>query len=324
MAQLTLPRPTSDPTGLSKVEAKAYRDFNRRIKGAYAQIIRDVIMKLEYRVIKLNESAQHFVKNDKLYRYELDASILANLGGRIREIIDSWLMVDKYGNFVGPYNPETLWFMQMYVSGAYQKGSKEAYDNLSTQSEVYRLAIPAFIDLLQSEPYVRRVGLLAARQYEGMKGFSDSMVKVTQQVLSEGTAAGIGVREMAKQLQERTADIHHLDSARAVRIVQSEVPGALRKAKAQEAESADEKFGIKSMLMPISAFMKTSRKTHVKRSGTLVTYQEQAEFYSKAKNSISCHCSVIVVVVDKNGVPLAPGLVKKAEEQRERLSAMQD
>jgi hypothetical protein len=319
-----IPRPSKDPTGLSRVEGKAFRDFNKRIKAAYHEVIREVILKLQYRVIKLNHSAQHFIGNDKIYRYELDAAVLATLGDRIREIIERFLLTDKNGLYVNPYNPETLWFMQMYVEAAYRKGTSEVHQNLSMQSETYRLAVPALTNLLYSEPYMRRVGLVAARQFENMKGFSDSMVKISQQVLSEGTAAGIGVREMAKQLQERTADIHHLDSARALRIVQSEIPGALRKAKAQEAESADEKFGIKSMLMPISAFMKTSRKTHIKRSGTLVTYQEQAQFYSKAKNSISCHCSVIVVVVDKNGIPLAPGLVKKAAEQRERLSALQD
>lgn len=319
MAEPALPRPTKDPTGLSSVEGKAFREFNRRIKAAYNEIIQKVILELSYRVIELNESAQYFVKNERVYRYDLDAGRLASLGDIIREIVDRWLLTDKEGNFVSPYNPSNLWFMSGYVNPAYQKGTMEAYSNLSIQVEAYKLAIPDFTSILFSEPYMRRIGLLAARQFENMKGFGDSMVKVTQQVLSDGVAAGIGVRDMAKQLQDRTADVHHLDSARALRIVQTEVPGALRKAKQQEAENSDEKYGIKSMLMPISAFMETSRPSHMARHGTLVTYQEQSEFYSLPKNSINCHCSTIVVVVDNAGQPLAPGLVNKAVQQRERI-----
>ena len=144
------------------------------------------------------------------------------------------------------------------------------------------------------------------------------MVKVSQQVLSEGVASGVSIRTMSKELQSRTESIHHLDSARALRIVQTEVPRALRHAKMDEQDNADTKFKIKSMVMHISAFMHTSRHWHMTRHGTLHTTEEQREWYLEPRNAINCHCSSVTVVLGEDGKPLSPKLVQKAIEQRKR------
>lgn len=315
MGSPTLPRALHDPTGLAPLEKRAGKQFIRRIKSAYSEIITEVFDKLEYEIVEVNEVET----NAKFYHYNLDAGRLAQIGDIISDIIKRWLLVDDDGNYVNKYNPLNLWFMKLFVRPAYQKGTAEAYHNLAIQSEIYQAANPSLESVLMSEPYMRRIGLVAAREFELMEGFGSSMVKISQQILSEGIATGTPIRTMAKELQKRTESVHHLDSARALRIVQTEIPRALRHAKMDEQDNADVKFNVKSMVMPISAFMETSRPWHMRRHGTLVTTEEQRKFYLESKNSIACHCSAITVVLGSDGQPLSKKLVEKAVAQRERF-----
>ena len=324
MREPVIPKFKEDPTGLKTKVAKAEADFRRRIKGAFAKIIKDVYLTLEPKKVKINESARHFIGNAEYYYYNLSPTELSRLNQIIGDILYRFLMVDENGEYINEYNPDNLWFFAQYVKPSYEKGTRETMNDLIAQSLIYAQTHESLADILFSEEYTRRIGYLAAREFELMKGFTDETVKACRTILSDTIAAGASPRAAAKALRERVTlktdkGTDRFDLARANRIAQTEIPGALRKAKQDEQDAADIKYDIKSMTMPISAFKRTSRRTHMARSGKLVTSEEQRQFYSRSGNSINCYCSAVTVVVDKNGHPVAPGVVKKAIDMRERL-----
>lgn len=321
MREPYLPKVTHDPTRLKDKEKSASKMFIRRIRGAYEKVIEDVIKTIDVRVIELNESARYISNREKVWKWEIDQSGMNRAFNTIKQIIDSFILSDVDGMPVNEYDPSRLWFFDTYVKHAYIKGTSEAYRDLSIQSETYQAVFADIQSVLMSEPYQRRAGLIASREYSLLKGLSDEMQKATGEILTTAIIKGENPREVAKKLLARAPSYagetgNKLDSARAVRIAQSELTGALRQAKSDEAANADEKFKIKSMLMPLSAFMTTSRYNHMARHGTLVTYKQQADFYSEPKQFINCHCSVIVVVLGSDGKPLSQGLVDKAVAQR--------
>lgn len=334
-----LPALSHDPARTKTRTAKAEADFKRRLKIAYRRVIEEVYLTIKptsERPISnsqawvINQDREEWLKvNEKLYYYNLDPKELMRLYDIIAEIIERFLMVDKNGNFVNQYNPENLWFFAQYVEPSYIQGTETARIEIAEQSYLYASMHGSFESIMLSETYQRRIGYVAAREFELMRGFTDSVIKEARIVLSDAIAAGVNTREAAKTLRDRVTKLSPtghspVDIGRANRICQTEITMAYRTAKSDEAKSADEKYGIKSMLMPLSAYLKTSRKTHVQRSGTLVTYKEQADFYSKSSNSCNCHCSAVVVVLDEDGQPYSPSLVKKAVEQREKIMAIQD
>ncbi len=329
-----LPALSHDPARTKTRTAKAEADFKRRLKIAYRKVIEEVYLTIKPTSERPLSNSQAWAinsnriddlcVNEKLYYYDLDPKELMRLYDIIAEIMNRFLMVDKDGNFVNQYNPENLWFFAQYVEPSYVQGTEKARIEIAEQSYVYASLHGSLESVMLSETYQRRIGYVAAREFELMRGFTDSVIKEARVILSDAVAAGVSTKQAARTLYDRLSKVsptgkNPVDIARAYRICQTEIPRAYRQAKQDEAENADVKYNIKSMIMPLSAFLKTSRKSHMKRHGDLVTYKEQKAFYDQAKNAINCHCSFVTVVLDEDGKPYSPSLVEKAKEQRDKM-----
>lgn len=295
-----IPRNEQDPTGADSKERGAINEFAKRMNLIYRNM-REILNRQPYTVVTVNSKILRV--NATRYDFNLSPEILANLSQEIQSMIEAILMEGGEQN---------LWFLNSYVIPAAIQGTAQSHANLTVQSEAYARSRPTLQSLLMSDPYRKRIGLLRAREFEEMENLMNRTKDVMRRTLSEGMALGKNPRDISKDLQDATS----LSKHRANLIARTEIPGALRRARMDEDEQAIKEFEFDAMQMHISAFSPTTRIWHAQRHGTLHTIQEQREWWSFAKNACNCKCSTILVLVGKDGKPLSPGILARANKNK--------
>lgn len=294
-----LPRNPRDPAGTNRLELQAQRDFNRRYRK-----IRDVFLELLAQLPK--SPTQSAIVVNRRYTYRIDGAVLSMLLERAGLLVDD-LLLDG--------GMRDLWFFRAYVGVAYTRGTMQEAANLARQSPSYIAAKGDAQSVLASEPYLRRMQLLAAREYEEMKGLSSQATANMSRVLTEGVGRGKNPREVARELTEQVG----IETRRAHRIARTEIPTALRRARMDEADEAQDDLGLRSMQMHQSAFSPTTRPSHAARHGNLYTTEQQRDWWARDANAINCKCSTVTVLVDRNNKPLVPEIQKRARETKARM-----
>lgn len=295
-----LPVNFSDPTGTVGLVRSANREFDRRMKLIRNRYV-EQMDRIPYETITVNATR---------YAFELDQWLLSDILSNVDRYIDEILLE----------SPQQNWFFDGYVSTAYQRGTAKVFANLAAQSPVYKAGQVSLQSLLRSEPYINRVALQRARIFEDMKGLSGAVKSNMSRILAEGIGRGLNPRDIAKNLTERAG----IEARRGHLIAQTEIPGALRRARLDEADYAAEQYGIVSKIMHLSAFMATTRPDHAALNGVLRTTAQVREWYSLAKNACNCHCAGVEVMVDGNGKPLVPSIVERAKKNQAVAEARYD
>lgn len=183
------------------------------------------------------------------------------------------------------------------VVGAYEQGTGLAVENLANISEDYTRTVT---QVLMSDPWQRRAALVGSRVFEEMKGFEGDTGRDLARVLRQAVQDGLNPRDVVGTIKERFG----VAESRAKRIATTEISGALRRARWDEAQDAETRLGIRVRLMWVSALRPTTRLWHASRHGLIYTVQEVREFYAVNANSIACYCSQIETLVDKDGKPV--------------------
>ena len=294
--QPILPSNTKDPTGQAGREARAEKDWNRRLR-AIEKLYRELLDSLPTRTVTTNATM-----------YETTPEILALSLADVGDQVDRLLLQG---------GTQDLWFTEAYVEPAYVQGTAQQLSNLSVQSAAYAATRPNLTALLMSQPYQTRLGFLRVRQYDNMVGLSADIKRSMSLVLQDGLAAGLNTRTIAANLTAQTG----IEQRRASLIAQTEIPGALRQARMAEADQARVELGLLSREMHMSALLPTTRATHRARHGTLHTTEEQRIWWSQDGNRYRCHCSTVTVLVDAEGKPLTPGVVDRARAMLEKNPA---
>lgn len=288
-----IPRSKADPVGTNDLELKAMRDFRARFS----------------RISKAYQDALEQIPSspvvNKKYEYLIDRALMqAVLDGAANTVTEQLLQGGKEG----------VWFFSAYVSAAYQRGTGQEFSNLSRQSPAYNAGQMSLQNILLSEPYRRRIGLIAAREFEQMEGLSGDTKSRMSRVLAEGVARGQNPRDVAKSLSNEAAAITR---QRANTIARTEISTALRNARLDESAEAESRYGLRTKEMHLSALSPTSRQSHIERHGKLYTREEVQEWYSESANSINCKCVQVSVMVDSEGNPIVESTVDRAIKQRE-------
>lgn len=300
MASPILPSNAKYPTAQARRIAGANNEFYKRLRKVL-KVYTDALDGVGFTEFTVNA-----------YSFNLDSRELSNLFDLTGQLVDDILLEGGEAQ---------LWFSLNFVVPAYQQGSSQTYANLSAQSNAYLVTRPTLTDLLLSQPYQTRLGLLLAREFENMKGFSATVKKNMAFVLAQGLATGLGPRAIAKNL---TAQID-IEYRAAERIARTEVNNALRQARMDEAQAAMSELGISLRMMHLSALSPTTRRDHASRHGNIFTVQAQREWWSEDGNSINCKCSTLEVITDEDGNPVNPAFVEKVQAQGatyfERLAA---
>lgn len=290
-----LPRNYQDPTGADTLERRAMKDFARRmnkIGKAYKSALDKIPSSLAV---------------NARYEYQLNPTLLSII------LNDASYLVDQVLLEGGDYD---LWFYE-YVDLAAEKGTGQAYANLSQQSPVYAAGRESLSAILISEPYQRRMALVNARMFEEMKGLSAEVKRDMARVLTDGIGRGLNPREVSRNLTEQIG----IEKRRANRIARTEITTALRRAKWEEDQEASELYGIKTKLLHISALSPTTRNTHAARHAHLYTNEEVRDWYAKDANSINCKCTQQSVLVDEGGKPIYPDTITKLKQEYKTMQA---
>lgn len=291
-----LPASPTDPTGTARLVAGAMNNLRRRI------------MKCRDAYVGALDRIPAFPVVNKSYTFQLDpfllATVLAAAGGEVDAQLEEG----------GPTN---VWFFELYVGAAYARGTAQAYANIAQQSPAYAAGSESLAGVMRSEPYRRRIALVAAREFEEMQGLSGQVKAAMSRILTDGIGRGLNPRTIAKNLTEQAG----IEATRAARIARTEIPTALRRARWDEHDEAAERYGIKAMLMHYSALSPTTRITHAQRHALLYTSNEIRDWYAQGANPINCRCSQLEILVDENGEPLVPSIVERARKTEQVMRA---
>lgn len=241
------------------------------------------------------------------YEYTIDGAAMAGLFQQIQVILDQWLLEG---------GPSHIWAGN-YVAEEYERGTHMAYTSLAKQSEEYAQQT-ILTQLLFSPEYQRRIGIAYSQVYSDWKSVSDKARGELANVLSDAVARGVNPRETAKIISQRL----DVSMSGAFNIAQTEQVGAYRQAIWDENDDVQQRLGLRTKLLWLSALKSTTRAWHASRHGKTYTTDEVKAFYAKDGNKYHCYCSQVPTLIDMYGDPLNTTLSEKlAKERQEWLDA---
>lgn len=308
-----VPRSKVDPTRSAKQVTAMYRDIEGRYLGIKRALKALFDQRLTGREREVNNHNWHFLCHDhgedmRLYQvnagkfiYDMSAQELADLLEAVQAILDDHLLDGGEKN---------LWAMDYVVAEA-QRGTLEAFNNLSQQSQVYA-SQTTLQQLLSSPGYQNQIAAAKLTTFSDWKVISDTARGDLTNIITDAVDRGVNPRETASVISKRL----DVSMSKAKSIAQTEQVGALRQAQRNEVDWAKERLGLNTAILWISALKPTTRATHGARHGKTYTTEEVAEFYSKDGNSFNCYCANIPCLLDDEGKLYNEGLAEKLSKER--------
>lgn len=235
--------------------------------------------------------------------YDMNASELASLLQIVQTILDDALLDGGSQN---------LWALD-YVAAEYERGTLNAFTNLSVQSPVYA-SQTTLMQLLSSPAYQNQIASAYISTYSDWKGISDTARADLANVIADSIGRGINPRETASIVSKRL----DVSMAKAKNIAQTEQVGALRQAQWNETDWAADRLGLNTGLLWLSALKPSTRAWHASRHGRVYTTEEVRDFYSEMKNRANCYCSQIPALLTDDGQIYNEGLADKLAAERKK------
>lgn len=296
--QPSIPRSKTNPVGQTRRIARTERIIKRSIARARGATLQAVA------------SWPYVLRNEK------DGSKLRGNEYRVNAFYDFNVSVEQVAAIVQAIEnvlmqgggPDEI---RAAAQAAYNEGTARTVDNLRGLSDDY---VRTIFQRLQDQDVIRRAALAGSRAFEQMQGFSEQTAQDLGRILFEAIQDGENPRQTARKIRDR----FRVSRARAERIARTEITMAHRRGRWDEARDAEERFGLRVMLLHNSALIpERTRRSHAERHGRLFTRQEEAEWYSINGNAINCLCSQTEVVVGENGEPtFGKKLIERMEERR--------
>ncbi len=308
-----VPRNKADPTQSYRAVNKMYRDIEGRYYGIKTSLRELFDQRLTGRAREDNSQlAMMACNNDdgelpSLYQvnagtfiYDMSAQQLADLLQVIQTILDDYLLAG---------NGQDIWALQ-YIADEYQRGTLNAYTNLAVQSPVYA-SQTTLSALLSSPAYKNQVAAAFVSTYSDWKGISDVARTDLANIIADAVGRGVNPRETMKVISRRL----DVSMSKAKTIAQTEQVGALREAQWNETTWTQDRLGLRTKLLHLSALKPTTRTWHASRHGNLYTVEEVREWYSKDGNRFNCYCSQIPAIVDEKDNVVNIGLAERLAEE---------
>lgn len=302
-----IPRNKADPTQSARPVNRMFRDIENRyyqIKVALKKLFDERLTGQE-RASNTQSYAVHgnviYQVNAGTYIYDMSAPQLADLLQRVQLILDDYLLEG---------GSNSLWALQ-YVAAEYERGTHQAFTNLSVQSPIYEQQT-TLQQLLSSAAYQNQVAAAYVSTYSDWLLESDRARGDLANVIADSIGRGINPKETARIISQRL----DVSMARAKNMAQTEQVGALREAQWQETDWAKERLGLNTALLHLSALKPTTRTSHAFWHGKTRTVEEVREWYSRDGNRHHCYCSQIPVILDDSGKVVNTGLIDKLSAER--------
>lgn len=316
-----VPRNKADPTQSARQVGRMFRDIDerylmikRRLKTLFDQRItgqqRETNSERSWMICN-NEGSEPslYQVNAGTYIYDMSAAQLADLLQVVQTILDDALL-DGGG--------QNLWALD-YVSTEYERGTLNAFTNLSVQSQAYA-SQTTLQQLLSSPAYQNQIASAYISAYSDWKGISDAARADLANIIADSIGRGINPRETAGIVSKRL----DVSMAKAKNIAQTEQVGALRQAQWNETDWAADRLGLKTGLLWLSALKATTRSWHAGRHGKVFTTEEVRGFYAESGNRYNCYCSQIPVLLNDDGSIFNEGLADKLAKERKQWKQSAD
>jgi hypothetical protein len=233
----------------------------------------------------------------------MSAAQLADLLQVVQTILDDHLLEGGTNN---------LWAFD-YVSEEYQRGTLNAYTNLSVQSPIYA-SQTTLQQLLSTPAYQNQVASAFVSTYSDWKLESDKTRGDLANIIADSIGRGVNPRETAAIVSKRL----DVSMSRAKNIAQTEQVGALREANWNETDWAADRLGLNTGLLWLSALKPTTRYWHASRHGRIYTTEEVRAFYAENGNRYHCYCSQQPCLLNDDGSLYNEGLTGKLVKERKQ------
>ena len=166
--------------------------------------------------------------------YDMSPQQLANLLDEVQRILDEYLLEG---------GDQRFWAMD-YVTTEAQRGTLEAFNNLSQQSQVYA-SQTTLQQLLSSPAYQNQIAAAQLTTFSDWKAISDAARADLTGVITDAIARGVNPGETATVISKRL----DVSMAKAKAIAQTEQVGALRQAQWNETDCAADRLGLNTGLL---------------------------------------------------------------------------
>lgn len=285
-----------------------YLNIKRRLKALFDQRLtgqqREANAQRSWMMCN-NEGAEPslYQVNAGKFIYDMTAAELADLLQVVQSILDDELLEGGSQN---------LWAMD-YVIAEYDRGTLNAFTNLSVQSQVYA-SQTTLQQLLSSPGYQNQIASARLTTFSDWKAISDAARADLTGIITDAVARGVNPRETASVISKRL----NVSMSRAKAIAQTEQVGALRQAQWNETDWAADRLGLNTGLLWLSALKPSTRAWHASRHGKVYTTEEVRDFYSEMKNRANCYCSQIPVLLTDDGQIYNEGLADKLAAERKK------
>ncbi|HCR1985081.1 TPA: phage head morphogenesis protein [Enterobacter hormaechei subsp. steigerwaltii] len=310
-----VPRSKVDPTRSAKQVTAMFRDIEERYLGIKRALKALFDQRMTGRQREVNSHNWHFLCHDngadiRLYQvnagkfiYDMSAQELADLLEAVQAILDDHLLEGGEQN---------LWAMDYVVAEA-QRGTLEAFNNLSQQSQVYA-SQTSLQQLLSSPGYLNQIAAARLTTFSDWKVISDTARGDLTNIITDAVARGVNPRETASVISKRL----DVSMSKAKNIAQTEQVGALRQAQWNETDWAADRLGLSTGLLWLSALKPTTRWWHAAEHGKVKTTDWVREFYSRDGNKYHCYCGQIPVLLNDDGSIFNEGLADKLKKERQQ------
>jgi SPP1 gp7 family putative phage head morphogenesis protein len=290
-----LPRSRANPIGATKEIRETERIITKHLVGVRKWLLGELASiptEAVGNALTVNRRYEYLISLTDLRR------IVAQLNARMRNERMMQMVVNR-------------------VTAAYAQGTGAKALELARLTDDYTRSIT---QVLASQAYLRRSALVGARVFEEMEGFAGSTATRLGRTLMAAVEAGTNPRDVARSLSRDFA----VSKSRARMIARTEITGALRRGRLDEARDAQERLGINTKELWFSALSDTTREDHAARHGNLYTADEVTEFYSENANGINCKCATSSVLVDDDGNAVSDKLVQREQDRRREYMAGKD
>lgn len=290
MGQPILPTNEADPSGQDRRERGAMNEMGKRVRRC-GKAYRDALSQIQFLAV-----------NAERYEFLTSVDAIDLLLADLQRIVDATM------------NEGGRWLFTGYVRPAYQQGTAKANASIANQSKLYADA-RSLEQLLTSPPYLKRLSLLRGRLFEKMEGITADVQQTLASTLTQGLADGVGPLEISKRITESTGIVER----RANNIARTETGEALREGRLAETEDA-RSIGVNVGVMHLSALSPTTRVDHAQRHGWVGTPAEEREWYAaQPGRRNNCKCSPSEVLLNDDGTPAFPDVVKRTQAARARF-----
>ncbi|WP_185850114.1 phage head morphogenesis protein [Enterobacter hormaechei] len=308
-----VPRNKADPTQSTRQVSRMFNDIEdrylnikRRLKALFDSRLTGQQHEANAQqswMMCNNEGAEPslYQVNAGKFVYDMTAAELADLLQVVQSILDDELLEGGSQN---------LWAMD-YVIAEYDRGTLNAFTNLSVQSQVYA-SQTTLQQLLSSPGHLNQVAAARLTTFSDWKVISDTARGDLTNIITDAVARDVNPRETASVISKRL----DVSMSKAKNIAQTEQVGALREAQWNETDWASERLGLNTGLLHLSALKPTTRTTHAFWHGKVRTVQEVRDWYAVDGNKYHCYCSQIPVLLNDDGSIFNEGLADKLARER--------